>query len=94
MLVEPYRSILPADVVIWLRRNPQIKRLNAAGNREFMSSRNPMSLGGYAALLSDAWYEISSDPLPSGHTSRLWGVGIKRPGDAVTLDPDPWLTAT
>jgi Circularly permutated YpsA SLOG family len=38
MLVEPYRSILPADVVIWLRRNPQITRLNVAGNRE---SKNP-----------------------------------------------------
>jgi hypothetical protein len=34
MLVEPYGSILPADVVIWLRRNPQIKRLNIAGIRE------------------------------------------------------------
>jgi hypothetical protein len=22
--------------------------------------------------------EISADPLPSGHTSRRWGVGIKR----------------
>jgi hypothetical protein len=34
--------------------------------------------------------EISSDPLPSGHTSRRLGVGIKRPDWAVTLDPDPW----
>jgi hypothetical protein len=34
MLVEPHRSILPADVVIWLRRNSQIKRLNIAGSRE------------------------------------------------------------
>jgi hypothetical protein len=34
--------------------------------------------------------EISSDPLPSGHTSRRWGVGIKRAYGAVTLDPDPW----
>jgi hypothetical protein len=24
-------------------------------------------------------HEISSDPIPSGHTSRRWGVGIKRP---------------
>jgi Circularly permutated YpsA SLOG family len=38
MLVESYRSILPADVVIWVRRNPQIKRLNISGNRE---SKNP-----------------------------------------------------
>jgi len=26
--------------------------------------------------------EISADPLPSGHTSRRWGVGIKRPDGA------------
>jgi hypothetical protein len=37
MLVEPYRSILPADVVIWLRRNPQIKCLNVVANRESMN---------------------------------------------------------
>jgi hypothetical protein len=34
--------------------------------------------------------EISSDALPSGHTSRRWGVGIKRPDGVVTLDSDPW----
>jgi hypothetical protein len=34
--------------------------------------------------------EISSDPLPSGHTSRRWGTAIKRPDGAVTLDLDPW----
>jgi hypothetical protein len=38
--------------------------------------------------------EISSDPLPSGHTSRRRGVGIKRPDRVVTLDPDPLPTAT
>ncbi len=36
--------------------------------------------------------EISADPLPTGHTSRRWGVGIKRPDGSVTLDPDPWPT--
>jgi hypothetical protein len=34
--------------------------------------------------------EISTQPLPSGHTSRRWGTAIKRPDGAVTLDPDPW----
>jgi hypothetical protein len=24
--------------------------------------------------------EIAADPLPSGHTSRRWGVAIKHPG--------------
>jgi hypothetical protein len=34
--------------------------------------------------------EISSDPLPSGHTSRPWGIGINRNDGSVTLDRDPW----
>ena len=36
-LVEPHRSILPSDVVKWLRNNPQIQVLNVAGNRESKS---------------------------------------------------------
>jgi hypothetical protein len=38
MLVTPKEVVLASDVVEWLRRNPQIKRLNIAGNRE---SKNP-----------------------------------------------------
>jgi hypothetical protein len=38
MLVTPSEVILASDAVEWLRRNPQIKRLNIAGNRE---SKNP-----------------------------------------------------
>ncbi len=34
--------------------------------------------------------EISADPLPSGHTSRRWGVGIKPPEGSVVIKPDPW----
>jgi hypothetical protein len=34
--------------------------------------------------------EISSDPLPSGHTSRRWGVVINHADGTVTMDPDPW----
>jgi hypothetical protein len=34
--------------------------------------------------------EISRDPLPSGHTSRRWGIGIKRNDGTVAIDPDPW----
>jgi Circularly permutated YpsA SLOG family len=37
-LVEPYRSILPSDVVLWLRQNPQIEVLDIAGNRGTKSS--------------------------------------------------------
>jgi hypothetical protein len=38
MIIEPHRSILPSDVVRWLRNHPQIQVLNCAGNRE---SKNP-----------------------------------------------------
>jgi hypothetical protein len=34
--------------------------------------------------------EISSDALPSGHTSRRWGKATRRPDGVITLDPDPW----
>ena len=33
--------------------------------------------------------EISADPLPSGHTSRRWGVGIKQSDGSVMLLPAP-----
>jgi hypothetical protein len=35
---------------------------------------------------------IFADPLPSGHTSRRWGVGIKRHDWTVVIEPDPWDT--
>jgi hypothetical protein len=34
--------------------------------------------------------EISADPMPSGHTSGRWGVGMKHRDGTVGLDPDPW----
>jgi hypothetical protein len=34
--------------------------------------------------------EIAADPLPSGHTSRRWGVAITHPHGRVELDPEPW----
>ena len=34
--------------------------------------------------------EISAVPLPSGHTSRRWGVGVKSTDGSVAIVPDPW----
>ena len=34
--------------------------------------------------------EISGGPLLTGHTSRRWGVGIKRADGSVDPEPDPW----
>jgi hypothetical protein len=34
--------------------------------------------------------ELPAKPFPSGHTSRRWGVGIKRSDGSVVIEPDPW----
>ena len=34
--------------------------------------------------------EISVDPLPSGHASRRWGIGINRGDGSVGTEADPW----
>ena len=36
--------------------------------------------------------EMSTNPLPTGHTARRWGVGIKRDDGSVVIEPDPWET--
>ena len=33
--------------------------------------------------------QIERDPLPSGHTSHRWGVGIKERDGTAVLKPDP-----
>ena len=34
--------------------------------------------------------QISAEPLPSGHTSRRWGIGIKGTDGPVVIERDPW----
>ncbi len=34
--------------------------------------------------------EISSKPLPSGHTARRWGVLFKFDDGTIIEEPDPW----
>jgi hypothetical protein len=34
--------------------------------------------------------EISADPLPSGHTSRCFGIGIKTRDGSMVIERDPW----
>jgi hypothetical protein len=33
---------------------------------------------------------IARDPLPSGHTSRRWGVALKMPDGSVVIERDTW----
>jgi hypothetical protein len=34
--------------------------------------------------------EITRDPLPAGHTSRCWGICIKRADGSLVLECEPW----
>jgi hypothetical protein len=34
--------------------------------------------------------DVSSDPSPSGHTSRRWGTEIKWGDRTFVVEPDPW----
>ena len=34
--------------------------------------------------------EISTKPLPSGHTARRWGVLLKLDDGTIIEEPDPW----
>ena len=34
--------------------------------------------------------EIASDPLPSGHTARRWGVLLKLDDGTIIEEPVPW----
>jgi hypothetical protein len=34
--------------------------------------------------------KIERDPLPSGQTSRCWGIGVKRGDGTVLPEPDHW----
>jgi hypothetical protein len=34
--------------------------------------------------------EIATDPLPSGHTARRWGVMLKLADGTIVEEPDPW----
>jgi hypothetical protein len=44
------------------------------------------------ALPQGRWHidELPVNPFPSGHTSRRWGVGIKRADGSLVIEPDPW----
>jgi hypothetical protein len=33
--------------------------------------------------------EMSTKPLPSGHTVRRWGIGIKKSDGSVVIEADP-----
>jgi hypothetical protein len=34
--------------------------------------------------------EISTTPLPSGHTARRWGLLLKLADGTIIEEPDPW----
>jgi hypothetical protein len=72
---------------------PRILRVNGADGDPVGTADSPDRLRSLLNGLDPGRYhvdEISADPLPSRHTSRRRGIGIKHPDGTVTLDPDPW----
>jgi hypothetical protein len=72
---------------------PRIPRVNDPNGEPIRTADSQAGAKRIIEYLDPGRYhvdEISSDPLPSGHTSRRWGVGNKRHDGVVTLDPDPW----
>jgi hypothetical protein len=62
MLVTPSEVVLASDVVEWLCRNPQIKCLNIAGNRE---SKNPGIGERVERFLISVFKRVRQSPTPS-----------------------------
>jgi hypothetical protein len=49
-------------------------------------------IGRVIRVLEPGWYyldEIRADFSPLGHSSRRWGIAIKRQDGSVVLEPDP-----
>jgi hypothetical protein len=62
MLLTPNEVVLASDVVSWLRRNPQINRLNIAGNRE---SKNPGIGERVEKFLMAVFKRVQKSPTPA-----------------------------
>ena len=69
------------------KESPTLARLDLALRRREDQRRFP---DGHPESWSAWWEAAAADPLPSGHTSRHWGVGIRRPDASVAIEPDPW----
>jgi hypothetical protein len=75
---------------------PRIRRVNDPNGEPIGTADSQESINGLIEVLGPGQYhisEISSDPLPSGHTSRRRGAGIKQYDGKGAVDPDPWPTA-
>jgi len=72
---------------------PRILRVNGADGEPIGTASSRERVQRIVEGLGPGRYhvdEISSDPLPSGHTSRRSGVGIKRVNGEVAIERDPW----
>jgi hypothetical protein len=72
---------------------PSIYRISRSGRQPVVDVGSPDAIGGAVRAGKPGSYhidEISSDPLPSGHTSRRWGTAIKHRDGTIAVEPDPW----
>jgi len=72
---------------------PSIYRISRAGQEPITEVDSAEAIEAVVRAGDPGRYhvdEISADPLPSGHMSRRWSVGIKRTDGRFTIKPDPW----
>jgi hypothetical protein len=72
---------------------PRILRLNDPNGEPIGSADSQEGIKRAIEGLGPSRYhvdEICSDPLPSGHTSRRWGIGFKDKNGTIAIEPDPW----
>jgi hypothetical protein len=82
-----------SESLVELTTMPTNCRISQPGREPITDVGSVEAVEGVVRDGEPGWFhvdEISTDPLPSGHTSRRWGTATKRPDGAVTLDPDPW----
>jgi hypothetical protein len=72
---------------------PRILRVVDADGNLVGTGDSPEAIEGVLERLRQGRFHIdetSSDPLPSGHTSRRWGIAIKDKDGTIAIEPDPW----
>jgi hypothetical protein len=72
---------------------PSIYRISRSGHKPIVDVQSPDGIESVIRAEKPGTFhidEISSDPLPIGHTSRRWGTAIKHPDGTVAVEPDPW----
>ena len=75
---------------------PRILRINDPDGDPIGSDESILGVGRLLESVPPGRYhidEISADPLPSGHTSRRWGVALVKGDSTMSIDREVFQTS-